>query len=279
MSTDAPSARQSTGWLSYDSVAAIYQQVAEPWFSAMARDLVAAVSPGPGASVLDIGTGTGLCARLACAAVGAAGRVVGIDPSTGMLERARRAGGVDAVAGMAPGLPFRESTFDVATANLVLSHIHDLDGGLGDIVATIRPGGRLGATAWAPMTRTDAVRDEQAEADALVGDVTRSLGLDTTSPFPGAPCEEQLRDRDFFSASLERAGLAHVVVEAHSYEWTFRVDDFVAGWNGLARYLRASFGLDRWKQLHDEAARVLHDRFGATILSVRRVWIATGSTE
>lgn len=279
MTTDAPSARHPTGWLSYDSVASIYDEVAVPWFTGMARDLVAAVSPTPGASVLDVGAGTGLCARIARGAAGPGGLVVGVDPSTGMLRIAGRVAALKTVSAMVSGLPFRPSTFDAATANLVLSHVHDLDDALRDIVVTLRPGGRFGATAWAPPTRIDAERDEQAEADALVAEVTRSLGLDTTLPFPGAPWEARLRERDVFFASFERADLTGVAVDAHTYEWTFGIDDFLAGWGSQARYLRACFGVHRWRQLHDEAARVLRVRFGAGILSVRRVWIATGSKD
>src|SRR5579871_1602908 len=43
----------------------------------------------PGMRVLDVGVGTGLTARQASTLVGASGQVTGVDPSAGMLARAR----------------------------------------------------------------------------------------------------------------------------------------------------------------------------------------------
>jgi hypothetical protein len=54
-----------TGWRSYDEVAQTYENVAVPWFTPLARDLVAEVGLYAGARVLDVGTGTGLVAELA----------------------------------------------------------------------------------------------------------------------------------------------------------------------------------------------------------------------
>jgi SAM-dependent methyltransferase len=80
--------RASSEWRSYDSVADIYEQAAVPRFLPLARDLVAAVSPSTDDTVLDLGTGTGLVARVTLEAVGATALVVGVDTSVGMLERA-----------------------------------------------------------------------------------------------------------------------------------------------------------------------------------------------
>src|SRR5436305_2966281 len=91
---------QSRCWMSYDSVADTYQRVAVPWFTPMARDLIAAVAPVPGERVLDLGTGTGLVAALARVAVTPGGWVVGVDPSTEMLARADRHGSLSLVAAM-----------------------------------------------------------------------------------------------------------------------------------------------------------------------------------
>ena len=77
------------GWLSYDSVAEAYERVAVPWFDRVAVDLLAAVQISKAASVLDVGTGTGLTAGLASAAVGSHAVVIGVDPSIPLLNIAR----------------------------------------------------------------------------------------------------------------------------------------------------------------------------------------------
>ena len=148
-----------TGWRSYDSVAETYERVAVPSFEPMADDLVAALGAAPGDRVLDVGTGTGLVAALAGAALGSDGVVIGLDPSVGMLRIARDDRGALAVAGMAPGLPFPERCFDVVVANLVLSHLPDLAAGLADLARVLRRGGRLGATAWGPTPTAPKSRE------------------------------------------------------------------------------------------------------------------------
>jgi arsenite methyltransferase len=139
---------RTSDWMSYDSVAQLYQRVAVPLFSPIATDLIAAVRLTSGETLLDLGTGTGLVAEVACGAVAPSGFVVGLDPSIGMLELVTPADRLALVAAQAPGLPFADAVFDAVTANLVISHLPDLHAGLRDIARVLRPGGRLGCTAW-----------------------------------------------------------------------------------------------------------------------------------
>jgi hypothetical protein len=54
---------RTSDWMSYDSVAQLYQRVAVPLFSPIATDLIAAVRLTSGETLLDLGTGTGLVSR------------------------------------------------------------------------------------------------------------------------------------------------------------------------------------------------------------------------
>jgi demethylmenaquinone methyltransferase / 2-methoxy-6-polyprenyl-1,4-benzoquinol methylase len=83
---------------------------------------------GPGASALDVATGTG---DLALALRGAGAEVVGCDFSEEMLERARakvpelRFEWADALA-----LPYDDSSFDATTVGFGARNFSDLDRGL-----------------------------------------------------------------------------------------------------------------------------------------------------
>ena len=70
-----------------------------PRFTPVARDLVAALAPSPHEIVLDVGTGTGLIARIITATEPLA-RVVGVDPSPAMLAVARATSGHVVDAGL-----------------------------------------------------------------------------------------------------------------------------------------------------------------------------------
>jgi len=73
----------------YRRRAGVYDLELAP-FESLRREAVACLGLQPGETVLDMGCGTGLSLPLLCAAVGAAGRVVGIEQSPEMLARARR---------------------------------------------------------------------------------------------------------------------------------------------------------------------------------------------
>jgi ubiquinone/menaquinone biosynthesis C-methylase UbiE len=185
------------------------------------HDLLTTVAPQPGKRLLDVGCGTGLAASIAASTLGTAGVVVGVDPSIRMLDIGRTRRHLDVAAGMAPGLPFANESFDTAVANLAVSHFPDLPTGLSDVVRVLRPGGRLGCTAWAEV-ETAHRHDQQAEAAAVVADAIEAAGLDTTPGGAAVPWEDQLRSPNQLVDALTSAGFtaitltrAHLPVDVH----------------------------------------------------------------
>ena len=95
----------------------------------------------PGDRVLDACCGTG---DLAIEAERRGGRVVGLDFSGRMLERAReKSGTIEWVQGDALALPFADGEFDAATVGFGVRNLDDLDRGLRELARVLRPGGRL----------------------------------------------------------------------------------------------------------------------------------------
>ncbi|HYO48071.1 MAG TPA: methyltransferase domain-containing protein [Gemmatimonadota bacterium] len=104
---------------------------------------------GPGERVVDVGSGGGIDSLIAARMVGSEGRVIGVDMTPAMLERARRAreeGGFDNVEfrrGLMEDLPVEDGWADVLISNGVLNLAPDKSRALAEMTRVLRPGGRL----------------------------------------------------------------------------------------------------------------------------------------
>ena len=96
-----------------------------------------------GQLVLDVAIGTGLVAREACTITGSPQRVIGLDPSHGMLELAAHALGIRPVIATGERLPFADNSFDFLSMGYALRHLSDLSVTFAEFHRVLRPGGRL----------------------------------------------------------------------------------------------------------------------------------------
>jgi len=95
-----------------------------------------------GAQVLDVGIGTGLVAREALALIGGQGRLVGVDPSPGMMNEISLPG-VELICGRAEALPCEAASADFVSMGYALRHIDDVGAAFAEFFRVLRPGGRL----------------------------------------------------------------------------------------------------------------------------------------
>jgi arsenite methyltransferase len=103
----------------------------------------------PGAVVLDLGCGAGMDLLIAAQMAGATGRVIGIDMTAPMLERARASadamglGRVELHEALIESLPLEDASVDVVISNGVIDLVPDKGAVLDEIDRVLRPGGRL----------------------------------------------------------------------------------------------------------------------------------------
>ena len=140
-----------SGTLAPDAVRGMFDRIA-PVYDVMNRVMTAGLDQRwrrlavqevvwPGDRVLDACCGTG---DLAVEAERRGARVVALDFSPRMLERARRKSGtIEWVQGDALALPFSDGEFDAATVGFGVRNLADLEGGLRELARVLRPDGKL----------------------------------------------------------------------------------------------------------------------------------------
>jgi arsenite methyltransferase len=151
-----------------------------------------------GETVLDLGSGPGLDAFLAARHVGPGGRVIGVDMTPEMIERARdgaRQVGLSQVEfrqGRLEDLPVEDDSIDAVTSNCVINLVPDKARVFAETARVLRPGGRL--------VISDIVLDAP---------LPEAVGEDLMA-YVGCVAGAELRD-DYFAA-LRDAGLSEIEV-------------------------------------------------------------------
>jgi arsenite methyltransferase len=178
----------------------------------------------PGETVLDLGSGGGIDVFLAAKEVGASGRVIGVDMTPAMLERARKnaaRGGyanVEFREGRLERLPVDDASIDAVTSNCVINLVPDKAAVFREISRVLKPGGR--------MVVSDVVLDGRLPA-AIENDVLAYVG-----------CISGAAQRETYFGQLRAAGLGDIEI------------------------LQDVDSLTQWAAAAPEEARALADRTG-----------------
>ena len=258
-------------WRSYDEVAEIYERVHAPRMLEVARALVELVELSEGRRVLDVGTGTGVAAQ---AASESDARVVGIDPSTGMLVVGHRERpSLIFLAANAIDLPFRDGTFDAVTGNFVLSHFRRYDTALFDLLRVTKTGGRIGLTSWSDTK--DELQDTWAE---LVGSVVPREMMEPVWA-AAAPWHAKFADRQVFEDVLIGAGLRHVRTEKRQFRFQYSQADYLDGLGigASGRFVREMLSDEGWTAFQERARATFSERFSDPMNDFRDVILAVGT--
>ena len=159
--------------------------------------LIAALQPGE--IVLDLGSGGGFDCLLAARAVGDTGKVIGVDMTPEMIDRARTnarkavATNVEFRLGEIEHLPVADATVDVVISNCVVNLATDKAAVFHDAYRVLKAGGRL---AIADMIAREPLPDA-ARADIAL--ITGCLGGAVTVE----EIESMLLDAGFVDVNIE----------------------------------------------------------------------------
>ena len=183
---------------------------------ALTEAYIRALALAPGATVLDVGCGTGNY-TLALERTGLS--LIGVDPSEEMLRAARaRCSAVDWRRGTAEELPVEDASVDGALATLTIHHWSDLERGFAEVRRSLKPGGR-----FVLFTSTPAQM--------------RGYWLNAYFPRMLEASIAQMPDLDLVERGLSRAGLRLVSTEKYFVHEDLQDLFLYSGKHDPAKYL------------------------------------------
>jgi len=213
-------------------------------FEQYADEAIAASKLKPNSTVLDVACGPGtLALRLAHHAA----QVHGIDFSESMLAVFRNKieqaghGNIKLHCGDAQTLPYASASFDAAFSLFGLMFFPDRQKGFAEIYRTLKPGGSIAVTSWAPVDQSPAMQTMFGALRAIKPDLPQPQRAIAT-----------LENPDVFKQEMIDAGFRNV--EIRQVTKAFPVGTTVEFWDNMVKgsapiqTMKKGVGEELWRE-------------------------------
>lgn len=162
---------------------------------------LAALAPRAGERILDLGCGSGATTAALCAAVGAEGKVTGIDISADQVAAARERPGcerAELITGDAQIWPFAPAAYDALFSRFGGMFFADPPAAYGNLRRALKPGARVVMAVWRAMKLNPWASVPAAAGAEILGPAT--------PPPPGTPGPFGWAESGYFAPILREAG-------------------------------------------------------------------------
>ncbi len=184
----------------YDEVRGFFDELAGTWNEAVdpvkVRDMLSRARIGCGATVLDVGSGTGVLIPFLLEVVGPKGSVSALDISPAMLKRARAKGfsNVKYVCAPVERMPFSDGCFDTVMCFNAFPHFINKAAAVSEMARVLISGGHLVIAHLQSREALNKYHSHMSETishdflpdDATMMSLTKSVGLVGTTIVDGA---------------------------------------------------------------------------------------------
>lgn len=218
----------------FNTIAGDYDNAALRFFPITADTLIHLLKPKPGSKLLDVAAGTGVVTQAAAQAIGPSGRVMAIDLSPTMLQKAEanvsKLGltNVDFFEMDIESLDFKSDYFDFVTCSFGLFFLDDMSKGLEQWFRVCKPGGQVIYTTFGPEALKPVM--------PIFNEMCKEFGLAPKDEVRHPPVE-RLKDPKANLELVEKAGFINGKVETRTINYYLANDrewwDMI--WNSGAR--------------------------------------------
>ena len=209
----------------WDLVAGGYAETTMQMLAQYAEVGVGTLALHDGSKVLDVACGSGSVALVVAKQVKS---VHAIDFSVSMLDICKQKADDDNIKniqifhGDAQVFPFADEYFDAAISMFGLMFFPDRKAGLSEMYRTLKQGGRVAVSSWAPVSDSPAMN--------IVFGAMREINSDMLEP---ETIIDSLENPDVFQAELKAAGFKDVKVERITKQ--FLIESTSAFWQSMVK--------------------------------------------
>ena len=209
----------------WNVVAEGYAATTSKMFEGYAKSAIDLTTIHSGSNVLDVACGPGTLPLLVykkCQSVNAidfADKMVSIFQNT--INKAA-IDNIEVSCGDAQNLPYEDNSFDVAFSMFGLMFFPDRSLGYSEIYRTLKPGGEVVISSWAPVADSPAMQ--------LMFGAIRAMNPEIPEP---QTVIDSLENDSFFKVELEQAGFRDVAI--HRTTQDYHIDSIAGVWDELEK--------------------------------------------
>lgn len=202
---------QAKAAAAYNAASDLFDHPVNTFWDRFGRNTIKRLDLKPGASVLDVCSGSGASALPAAAQVGPAGRVVGIDVAEKLLNlanaKAQNQGlnNVEFRVGDMLDTGFADASFDAVVCVFGIFFVPDIPAAIRELWRVLRPGGKLVITTWGP--------DFFEPANAVFWNAVRDVRPDL---YKGFNPWDRISEPSTLSAIFNEAGVPEPLIAAEA---------------------------------------------------------------